>query len=1143
MRRSRLVCLVSLAAVSILAGSEQGRPDGASAQSQRLGYELVERWQLEAQPAAGRGLGWPAGHRPGGIGVDAATGRIYATDRQAGSIRIYDPILGFQGLQPLAGEIGGLSQPRDVAVLPGSPKRLAISDSARDRVLIVEEDGSLVAAIDLPSPAGIVPSLAHDPDDAAFYVLSTDRQRIYGYDADGGPLVSFALDGSVAPEGLAHPEVNAIVAPGRDYRRFLIADPGAGEVRDIVIQGGGIRSSERIALAGATAAAGGLAVTPGPGASLQVQRFGGAPDIGLARLDQLDPSQGARPFAQVWDLEMTIAGRLYALVEPQGLVDLGDAGLLALESVYPNGGLISPERLAAGGGELLLGDASPYLQRVSLDGRPAGRLYELGGSLPPVDVAAHGERRYYLSGSELVGGRSVRSLDAAGGIEATWQAERDNEHRIEAIAADREHVAVLDLLGQELRLLDAELSERARWSLSAGAFKGLLDVAIGGQRVFLANQQSGDLEIWRLDGSRVGAVEIPTGPLRLTAREDGVALVLTGADWVFAYGPDGEPLGAWPAGQPQDRPIDLDLGDDGRLYVLDAGGEIRVYQPEADPEVLLPPPSSPERCAVVRDKGAAPQEILLGETVDVSLVVEGTCPLELQTADVVLAIDTSGSMNQETKMSAARNAAIAFLAQTDPLLTRVGLVRFAGEPQVVLELTDDRRRAIAAVNGLQPEGGTRLVPPLEASIDLVTGEGSRAGAGKVIVFMSDGRDTDGGSQHNPDPAGLVPALERARQAGVTLFTIGLGSDVDERTLRRMAEVGGAYYHSPSGAELRDVYLQIARRIEAVRLFERITVVDEVPANMTYLPGTGRPFEPEVAPDGKTLRWHFEEVYEPGIEMGYRLRPEEAGLWPTNERAWADFVDGFGHADQSLFPVPRVRVLLPTPTPVHSPTPGPSPTPTVTFTPSPTPEAVYLPMLLREHCQDHRLHLVLALDVSSSMGAPIAPGGEAKIEAARAAALRFTEQLDLQRDRLSILAFDENARILASGHDRARLEDTLRGLEIGRGTRIDRALARARGELTGDARLRGSRAVVILLSDGAPTPGTEDDARAEAAALRAAGAELHSVAVGQDAARALLAELAGDPARAWFADDGGSLLAIYARLAEGLAACRPSWLAP
>ena len=41
-----------------------------------------------------------------------------------------------------------------------------------------------------------------------------------------------------------------------------------------------------------------------------------------------------------------------------------------------------------------------------------------------------------------------------------------------------------------------------------------------------------------------------------------------------------------------------------------------------------------------------------------------------------------------------------------------------------------------------------------------------------------------------------------------------------------------------------------------------------------------------------------------------MRPAQAGRWPTNVRAEADYVDGWGRPGRLLLPVPFVEVVAP-----------------------------------------------------------------------------------------------------------------------------------------------------------------------------------------------------------------------------------------
>jgi hypothetical protein len=150
---------------------------------------------------------------------------------------------------------------------------------------------------------------------------------------------------------------------------------------------------------------------------------------------------------------------------------------------------------------------------------------------------------------------------------------------------------------------------------------------------------------------------------------------------------------------------------------------------------------------------------------------------------------------------------------------------------------------------------------------------------------------------------------------------------------------------------------------------------------------------------------------------------------------------------------------------------------------------------------------------------------AELTAARA----LLDRLDLTRDRVALVAFSDEARLLAPlGSSRAQLDVALDGLARGvdgwlRGTNFGDAIAvaqralgddpeaLARGETGG---LPGRRRAILFLSDGEPTlPAGRDMPRQHAlwsaGAAAAAGIQIHAFALGETARPGLdvFAELA------------------------------------
>lgn len=161
---------------------------------------------------------------------------------------------------------------------------------------------------------------------------------------------------------------------------------------------------------------------------------------------------------------------------------------------------------------------------------------------------------------------------------------------------------------------------------------------------------------------------------------------------------------------------------------------------------------------------------------------QATVDVPQRTSTVVLAFDTSSSMLADdlepTRLDAAKTAAAEFVA-TQPDGVQIAVVSFGQAGAVTSRPTDDRVATLAAIERLQPEGGTSLTQGLFAGLStlarepiLFDGEAvpdvDFGGFGStLIVMLSDGEDTS-----EADPA---PLVELAAQNGIRIFTIGVGT--------------------------------------------------------------------------------------------------------------------------------------------------------------------------------------------------------------------------------------------------------------------------------------------------------------------------------------------------------------------------------
>ena len=225
-------------------------------------------------------------------------------------------------------------------------------------------------------------------------------------------------------------------------------------------------------------------------------------------------------------------------------------------------------------------------------------------------------------------------------------------------------------------------------------------------------------------------------------------------------------------------------------------------------------------------------------------------------ATVILVVDVSASMEAEdvapTRLAAAQAALRTFLERV-PERIRVGLVAFAGDPQVASPPTRDRafvRGSLDRINQFPGFSGTAIGDALALAVELgqqSTGEGGgpsedddgatiawRAPAATTvaaaleeeqeslvsILFLSDGSQTRG--ILTPDEG-----AERAREAGYPVYTVALGTPEgtvtrsfdgivrtipvppDPFTLTHIAETtGGEFYEAETAGSLEEVYAQL-----------------------------------------------------------------------------------------------------------------------------------------------------------------------------------------------------------------------------------------------------------------------------------------------------------------------------------------------
>jgi tight adherence protein B len=203
----------------------------------------------------------------------------------------------------------------------------------------------------------------------------------------------------------------------------------------------------------------------------------------------------------------------------------------------------------------------------------------------------------------------------------------------------------------------------------------------------------------------------------------------------------------------------------------------------------------------------APRQ-LRGDELDAGAftIVEGGIEREVEAAqvtqldlDVVLAIDTSGSMRGES-MEQAKAAAVQFVASM-PTNTRVAVHAFDSEPTLVQDFTDDTAALTAAIDSLQAGGHTALYDTGVAAAEHFDLDRN---AVRSVIVLSDGADTS-------SSASLATAAERLAGTGASVHAVELrnGSTDPEALAALVRPARGTVLAADDPAALASLYTEMA----------------------------------------------------------------------------------------------------------------------------------------------------------------------------------------------------------------------------------------------------------------------------------------------------------------------------------------------
>ena len=174
--------------------------------------------------------------------------------------------------------------------------------------------------------------------------------------------------------------------------------------------------------------------------------------------------------------------------------------------------------------------------------------------------------------------------------------------------------------------------------------------------------------------------------------------------------------------------------------------------------------------------------------------------------DVVMVLDSSGSMQHADPDFLTLQASQLLLGQLDKAHSRVGFVIFEGEidavhPLVPISTQEDIDYLMSELNRLYHQNGNFTDVPRGLSRAIQLFGDSPSENRKVIFLLTDGNDAPFRSMDEVDSEREL-VIETAKELGIQIFTIGLNADgsLDHQHIQRIASDTGARWYEATNAD-------------------------------------------------------------------------------------------------------------------------------------------------------------------------------------------------------------------------------------------------------------------------------------------------------------------------------------------------------
>ena len=176
---------------------------------------------------------------------------------------------------------------------------------------------------------------------------------------------------------------------------------------------------------------------------------------------------------------------------------------------------------------------------------------------------------------------------------------------------------------------------------------------------------------------------------------------------------------------------------------------------------------------------------------------------------VSLVLDRSGSMSNA--MNNLKKAAFDFIEKMDGK-AYVQLISFASDIKKHTSFSNVPSYFKKHIARLEPFGATALYDAVAEGVTNLYDYPTDSR--KVVVAFTDGNDQNAKHTGRQSKKTVKELVKLARKRGIPIYLIGLGSEVNQNLMTKMAKLtGGTYLHASDTAKLALIFRRVAKMVE------------------------------------------------------------------------------------------------------------------------------------------------------------------------------------------------------------------------------------------------------------------------------------------------------------------------------------------